>query len=61
MTLTERLHASERASVQAYHRRTELAQQQQEIQRLAMQCDLELARLDGEIRCLTAQIAAEKA
>lgn len=60
MTLAERLHDAEVRSVGAYHQRTMLAQQEALLRQQAMQADLELARLDGEVRVLQALIASEQ-
>lgn len=61
MTLSERLHAAELASVRVYQQRSQIARQQMGLQQQAQGCDLELARLDGELRVLQALIDAEKA
>lgn len=57
MTLQERLHAAEVRSVEAYQRRSRLAQQQMALQSEAQRVDLALAVLDGECECLRALIA----
>lgn len=61
MTLSERLHAAERRSVQGYLRRQQLEEQRIGITQACNQCDRDLFTLDGEVSVLTALVAEEQA
>lgn len=61
MTASDALKIAHERSVQVYQRKVHLAQTAQQVQVESAECDAEFLRLDGEIRVLTALVAAAPA
>lgn len=58
--LKSALDLAQSQSVQVYQRKVQIAEQVQQLQMAAQQCDAEFLRLDGEIRVLTRLVAESK-